>query len=286
MTVEELLVEEKIAFKQSPADFVVHCLNPEHDDSNPSMRIDKITGVFNCFSCGFKGNIFKHFDKPSNYLDIKREKVKQTIDRKRSESVGLLMPRDIVPYVGNERNIKPETYKKFEAFLSVNSPFTNRIVFPIKDITGKIVAFNGRILGKNITGQPKYIFHPPRVKLPLYPLTSLFTPNKGRVLLVEGIYDVINLHDKGLTNAVCCFGTHNITTEKLQLLKMKGVEQVDIFFDPDEAGKKASEMVVDMCQKVELKYYEVTIPPDLGDAGALSETSVLKLKENLYGTSI
>ena len=52
MTVEELLVEEKIAFKQSPADFVVHCLNPEHDDSNPSMRIDKITGVFNCFSCG------------------------------------------------------------------------------------------------------------------------------------------------------------------------------------------------------------------------------------------
>ena len=286
MTVEELLVEEKIPFKQSPADFVVQCLNPEHDDSNPSMRIDKITGVFNCFSCGFKGNIFKLFDKPSNYLDIKREKVKQTIDRKRSESVGLLMPKEIVPYVGNERNIKPETYKKFEAFLSVNSPFTNRIVFPIKDITGKIVAFNGRILGKNITGQPKYIFHPPRVKLPLYPLTTLFTPNKGRVLLVEGIYDVINLHDKGLTNAVCCFGTHNITTEKLQLLKMKGVEQVDIFFDPDEAGKKASEMVVDMCQKVELKYYEVTIPPDLGDAGALSETSVLKLKENLYGTSI
>ena len=186
MTVEELLVEEKIAFKQSPADFVVHCLNPEHDDSNPSMRIDKITGVFNCFSCGFKGNIFKHFDKPSNYLDIKREKVKQTIDRKRSESVGLLMPRDIVPYVGNERNIKPETYKKFEAFLSANSPFTNRIVFPVRDITGKIVAFNGRILGKNMTGQPKYIFHPPRVKLPIFPANV--SPIKGRVLLLSLIH--------------------------------------------------------------------------------------------------
>ena len=46
MTVEELLVEEGIAFKQSPADYVVRCLNPEHDDTNPSMRIDKITGVF------------------------------------------------------------------------------------------------------------------------------------------------------------------------------------------------------------------------------------------------
>ena len=63
MTVEELLIEEKIKFKQSPADFVVHCLNPEHDDTNPSMRIDKITGIYNCFSCGFKGNIFKLFDK-------------------------------------------------------------------------------------------------------------------------------------------------------------------------------------------------------------------------------
>tara|TARA_B100001939_G_scaffold12434_1_gene10805 strand:+ start:306 stop:1151 length:846 start_codon:yes stop_codon:yes gene_type:complete len=281
MTVEELLVEEKIKFKQSPADFVVHCLNPEHDDKNPSMRIDKITGVFNCFSCGFKGNIFKHFDKPSNYLDIKREKVKQTIDRKRSESVGLLMPREIVPYVGNERNIKPETYKQFEAFLSVNSPFTNRIVFPIRDITGKIVAFNGRILGKNITGQPKYIFHPPRVKLPIFPANV--SPIKGRVLLVEGIYDVINLHDKGLTNALCCFGISNITTDKLQLLKMRGVEQIDIFFDPDDAGQGAVEKVIELCDKTELKYYNVRIPPDLGDAGDLSDISVLKLKENLYG---
>ena len=280
MTVEELLVEEKIKFKQSPADFVVHCLNPEHDDTNPSMRIDKITGVFNCFSCGFKGNIFKHFDKPSNYLDIKREKVKQTIDRKRSESVGLLMPRDIVPYVGNERNIKPETYKKFEAFLSANSPFTNRIVFPVRDITGKIVAFNGRILGKNITGQPKYIFHPPRVKLPIFPANVL--PIKGRVLLVEGIYDVINLHDKGLTNALCCFGISNITTDKLQLLKMRGVEQIDILFDPDDAGQGAVEKVIELCDKTELKYYNVRIPPDLGDAGDLSETSVQKLRESLY----
>lgn len=280
MTVEELLVEEKIPFKQSPADFVVQCLNPEHDDSNPSMRIDKITGVFNCFSCGYKGNIFKLFDKPSNYLDIKREKVKQTIDRKRSESVGLLMPREIVPYVGNERNIKPETYKQFEAFLSVNSPFTNRIVFPIRDITGKIVAFNGRILGKNITGQPKYIFHPPRVKLPIFPANV--SPIKGRVLLVEGIYDVINLHDKGLTNALCCFGISNITTDKLQLLKMRGVEQIDIFFDPDDAGQGAVEKVIELCDKTELKYYNVRIPPDLGDAGDLSETSVQKLRESLY----
>ena len=281
MTVEELLVEEKIRFKVSPADYIVSCLNPEHDDSNPSMRIDKITGVYNCFSCGFKGNIFKLFDKPSNFLDIKRERVKQTIDRKRSESIGLQMPSDIMPYIGTERNIKQETYKAFEAFVSVNSPFKDRIIFPIRDITGKIVAFNGRLrINSHIKDQPKYIFYPPKVKLPLYPLDV--EPIKGRILLVEGIFDVINLHDKGLTNALCSFGISNITPEKLQLLKMKGVEQIDIFFDPDEAGQKATELVKELCDKVELKYYHVKIPPDLGDAGDLSELSVQKLKERLY----
>ncbi len=280
MTVEELLVEEKIQFKQSPADYIVSCLNPEHDDSNPSMRIDRITGVFNCFSCGYKGNIFKLFDKPSNYLDIKREKVKQTIDRKRSETVGLLMPTDIMPYVGNARNIKPETYKQFEAFLSISAPFKDRIVFPIRDITGKIVAFNGRIQGKNITGQPKYILHPPKVQLPLYPYNV--TPIKGSIIIVEGIYDVINLHDKGLTNAMCAFGVNQVTPEKLQLLKMRGVEQIDIFFDPDEAGRVATEKVSELCEKEGLKYKPIRIDPELGDAGALGETAVRKLKEQLY----
>ena len=245
------------------------------------MRIDKITGVYNCFSCGFKGNIFKLFDKPSNRMDILREKVKQRIDLKRSETVGLQMPTDIMPYVGNERNIKPDTYKQFEAFLSINAPFKDRIVFPIRDIMGKIVAFNGRLkVNSHIKDQPKYIFHPPKVQLPLYPYNA--TPIKGRVILVEGIYDVINLHDKGLTNAMCCFGVNNVTVEKLQLLKMRGVEQIDIFYDPDEAGQVAAEKVIEMCEKEGMKYYNIRIPPELGDAGALSESSVQKLKERLY----
>ena len=57
MTVEELLEQQKIPYKVSPKDFVVRCLNPEHDDHNPSMRIDRVTGIYNCFSCGYKGNL-------------------------------------------------------------------------------------------------------------------------------------------------------------------------------------------------------------------------------------
>ena len=45
MRVEELLQEKNLNFKVSGRDLLVKCLNPEHEDSNPSMRIDNITGI-------------------------------------------------------------------------------------------------------------------------------------------------------------------------------------------------------------------------------------------------
>lgn len=282
MKVEEVLVEQKIPFKQSPADFIVKCLNPEHEDNNPSMRIDKITGIFNCFSCGFKGNIFKHFDKESNFRDIQRERIKQKIAKIRAESVGLQMPKDIILYQGNERNIKPETYKLFEAFISFESHFKDRIVFPIRDITGKIVGFNGR-LKKNspIKDQPKYLYYPPKMKLPFYPTHA--KPINDRIILVEGIYDMINLWDKGLTNTMCAFGTHNVDEQKLELLRMRGVDQLDICFDTDQAGRKATEKTIELCEKVGLKYEDIDIT-GLGveDPGDLTQQGVNELREALY----
>ena len=79
MTVQELLDKKKIYYQISGNDFKVCCLNPEHDDSNPSMRIDKVLGVFNCLSCGFKGNIFYHFGERVDKLDTAREKLKRKL---------------------------------------------------------------------------------------------------------------------------------------------------------------------------------------------------------------
>ena len=50
MNVQELLESKQIHFIPKGKDFVVRCLNPEHEDRNPSMRIDPIDGRFNCFS--------------------------------------------------------------------------------------------------------------------------------------------------------------------------------------------------------------------------------------------
>ena len=274
MNVEELLQSKNVPFLPKGKDFVVSCLSPEHDDNNPSMRIDQITGIFHCFSCGFKGNVFVHFGEKASFLHLRRELVKKKIREKRAESVGLPFPRSALPYVGNWRNIKPETYRKFEAFQE-HEAFVGRIVFPIRDISGRIVAFNARHM---TGGTPKYLISPPGARMPLFP--AKIDPIQASVILVEGIYDMINLHDKGLTNAVCCFGTRNINEEKLSILRLQGIEEAIVFFDGDEAGQSAAAKVQEMCENVDLLTRNINVV-DI-DPGALTENQVEKLKDKLY----
>ena len=51
MIAEDLLKEKGIPYQLSGKDVKIICLNPEHDDTNPSLRVDRITGVMHCFSC-------------------------------------------------------------------------------------------------------------------------------------------------------------------------------------------------------------------------------------------
>ena len=274
MNVEELLQSKSVPFMPKGKDYVVSCLSPEHDDSNPSMRVDQITGIFHCFSCGYKGNLFVHFGEKASFLHLRRELLKKKIREKRAESVGLPFPRSALPYVGNWRNIKPETYRKFEAFQEHES-FIGRVVFPIRDMSGRIVAFNARHM---TGGTPKYLISPPGARMPLFP--AKIDSIQASVILVEGIYDMLNLHDKGLTNAVCCFGTRNINEDKLSILRLQGIEEDIVFFDGDEAGQAAAIKVQEMCENVDLLTRNINIA-DI-DPGALTENQVEKLKSKLY----
>ena len=274
MNVQELLENKQVPFLPKGNDFVVSCLNPEHDDGNPSMRVDQITGIFNCFSCGFKGSLFVHFGEKASFLHLRRELLKKKIREKRAESVGLSFPPNALPYVGNWRDIRPETYRKFEAFQE-HDTFIGRIVFPVRDISGKIVAFNARHM---TGGTPKYMINPPGARMPLFP--SKVEPIQGSVILVEGIYDMINLHDKGLTNAVCCFGTRNINEDKLSILRLQGVEEAIVFFDGDEAGQTAAVKVKELCEKTDLLTRNINLEGK--DPGGLSMSQVERLKTRLY----
>lgn len=276
MQVEELLKSKDIEFKPSGKDLVIRCLNPDHEDRNPSLRIDRTTGIFNCLSCGYSGSLFNHFEVAADWLQIRRNRLTASINEKMAETSGLSIPENAVIFDHDWRGISGSTYAKFGAFQHNNAEFIGRVVIPIRNISGKIVAFCGRHQGQV---DPKYLFHPPNVKLPLFPVVK---PIRGSIVLVEGIIDMMNLHDKGLTNAVCAFGVNKITQDKINILKIQGVSDINIFYDSDEAGRTAAEKLKITLEENDISSRIITYG-NAKDPGELTALQVIKIKEQLYG---
>lgn len=277
MDVEQLLTSKNIDHVPRGGDYLVRCLSPDHDDRNPSMRIDRITGIFSCFSCGFKGNVFSLFGEKANFLQMRKDLLKKKIRNKIAENIGLDLPTGAVPFDRPWREISAETYRQFGAFEHHDSDYIGRVVFPIKNLAGRILGFNGRALGPD--KQPRYLISPAGANFPLFPARP--TPINGRIILVEGIFDMLNLYDKGLTNAVCAFGTQKVTKEKLQVLKIQGIHGIDIMFDGDDAGAEAAKKVAELAESVELDVRTISLKDK--DPGELTASKVIKLKEKLYG---
>ena len=128
--------------------------------------------------------------------------------------------------------------------------------------------------------EEKYYIYPQGVKLPFCP--AKVKPIQNRVILVEGIFDALNLWDKGLKNTVCCFGTQQMDWVKLSLLKLQGVNGIDLIFDGDEAGRRAAEVIKGVAEQLELSVQIVNLPEG-EDPGNLVHDQIRRLKERLYG---
>ncbi|OGW86192.1 MAG: DNA primase [Omnitrophica bacterium RIFCSPHIGHO2_02_FULL_46_11] len=121
--------------------------------------------------------------------------------------------------------------------------FRNRIMFPILNRQGKVIAFGGRVLGDEL---PKYINSPEspifRKRSELYSLylaaRAMAASEIRRVLIVEGYLDCIRLHTNGFPNTVATLGT-SLTQEHVQILKRYADEAI-VLFDGDKAGEQAS----------------------------------------------
>jgi DNA primase len=276
MVVTEILDKHNVPFTVKGQDYVVSCLNPEHEDNNPSMHIDQQEGTFHCFSCGFKGNVFKFFNIDRNWQDVRVKRLRDKISAIKAASTGLAIPNGAVPYLRHFRDIDKRTLARFNAFTH-DKDFEGRIVFPLPDITGKIRAFIGRYTQSN--AHPKYMIKPAGAELPLFP--SIVSPLKGSVILVEGVFDALNLIDKGLVNAVAVLGANNLQLELLEGLKLQGVHTIYTMFDADEAGRKA-EAAVDRLLR-DIFIIDTLQLPDGLDPGDLSASDIKHIKENLYG---
>ena len=287
MDVKEILDSKGIEYISKGRDYSVRCWNPEHEDSNPSMNIDKITGVFNCLSCGYKGDIYNVYNiNKEKLINIKIEKV-LTMIRDLLSTKSIPIPDDAVYVNSDFRGISKSTLRKFGAFTTDSiKELEGRTVFPISNIHRDIVGFQGRYTYSDLS--PRYKFYPEHMSPPLYP--PIVTPIKDSIILVEGILDMINLHDKGLTNAVCTFGTAFGTVknkekkrknlEKLTHYKILGVEKFWIMYDGDTPGRKATEGLMKYAS--ETFTMEEFFLEEGQDPGSLTQEEVTKIKEIIY----
>lgn len=137
--------------------------------------------------------------------------------------------------------------------------FRNRIMFPIIDVSGNVIAFGGRVMDDS---KPKY---KNSTDTPVFKKSrNLFALNFARhhcqetIILCEGYMDVIALHSAGFENAVATLGTA-ITSEQARLMS-RYTKKVIISYDSDEAGQKAAMRAVKLLGEVGLDVTILKIP--------------------------
>lgn len=152
----------------------------------------------------------------------------------------------------------------------------DRLMFPIPDITGKVLVYVARhMLSQE---NPRYLNYPSGSQMPLYP-AKLLDPSLSSLVLVEGIFDMLNLYDKGLTNVACCFGTNTIKNtikDKLLPYVAQGVTKIYIMFDGDAPGQLAAEELKPVIENMNLSVEILPMDDDM-DPGDASTEDVQRL---------
>ncbi len=206
--------------------------------------------------------------------------------------------REGLDYLVNTRHLRPETIKSFGLGVAPNrwtsltnhmlslgytnnellnasliteknsryfDFFVNRVIFPIFDLRGNVIAFSGRTLDKEFKGM-KYlnsrgtaVYEKSRTLFALNFAKNTSVKSK-RLILCEGNLDVISLHQAGFTDAVATCGTA-ITPEHARLMSQY-CDEVYICYDADSAGQKATANAINILSAAGLKANVVKISGD------------------------
>lgn len=167
----------------------------------------------------------------------------------------------LLGYVGNYEDFNKNLYNEEDllelGLYSYNSKgkvypfFKNRLIFPIQNTSGKIIAFGGRVLDDTL---PKYlnskeskVFTKRNVVYGLYQSLPNITSNRP-LIVVEGYMDVISLHQEGIKTAVAALGT-SITEDHIKELHKYTTTPI-FCLDGDASGQKATYRVVDLYLKI------------------------------------
>jgi len=207
---------------------------------------------------GFRPDTIEKFQlgySPTNRQALVNEAIKKGYQTKFLVKTGLI--------------IEKEDGYKFDRF-------TGRVMFPIHGISGKVVAFGGRIM-TNDKKQAKYVnspesevYHKSQVLYGIYQAKSEIV-RRDKCYLCEGYCDVISMHQSGVTNTVASSGT-SLTPGQISVIK-RFTSNLTVIYDGDPAGIKASLRGIDLILEQDINVKVVLLPePEDPDSFARSHT--------------
>mgnify|MGYP001029270800 CR=1 FL=1 len=267
---------------------------PIHDEKHynkNAFSVNTAKNNWHCFSCGAGGNILDFVAAMEN-VDIRQaglliqkwfgivseEDRKLTKEKRKIEKPEVKTePEEVVnpaltfklknldlnhPYL-KERGLKEETVKEFGLGYCKRGLMEGRIVIPVHNEKGDLVAYAGRYPGDPPEEELRYKF-PSKFKksLAIFNLNRVKDKAKEKgLILVEGFFDVFNLWQAGYKNVVALMGTSMSDEQEKLIVEALGKNgKVILMFDPDEAGKKVSKEVVErLIDKVYLKIIRLKI---------------------------
>lgn len=141
----------------------------------------------------------------------------------------------------------------------IHDIFRNRVMIPIIDVRGNVIAFGGRVLDDS---KPKYLNSGETMVFKktnnLFALNFAKQGTHENLILCEGYMDVIALHQAGFTNAVAALGT-SFTADHARLLS-RYTDEVVLIFDADAAGKKGAQRAISLLRETGLRIRLVNVP--------------------------
>jgi len=251
---------------------------PIHDEKHynkNSFCVNTSKNIWHCFACGSGGNVLDFVSAMENvnirqaglliqkWFGIVSEEDRKLVKEKGEVKKPRQKERETEPeevvnppltfklknldpnhsYL-KERGLKKETIKEFGLGYCKRGLMKGRIVIPIHNEKGELVAYAGRYPGDPPEGEPKYKL-PPKFKKHLV----LFNLNRAKklakekgLILVEGFFDVFNLWQAGFKNVVALMGTSMSDEQEKLIVEAVGENgKVALMFDEDDAGRSGSQ---------------------------------------------
>ena len=220
-------------------------------DSKKEILKDKVYKVNEFTAEFYHQNLYKPQAKPAQEYVKKRQLSNETLKSFRIGFSGRFdeLYQELKKHGFNEEEILESGLVNKNDRGQYIDRYRNRLMFPICDARGRVIAFGGRVLDDS---KPKYINSPENIVYSkgrnLFGLNVAKKGDTKRLLIVEGYMDVISLHQRGITNVVAPLGT--ALTEQQGWLLRKNAEQIILSFDSDAAGLQAKLRALDILQNM------------------------------------